>query len=106
LSDSIESSIINKFYNDLEISRYKSSNKLSSNEMNYRSAGGRYWKIFLDKPFGTGNSSEKRATFENVDRYVIIASVSSDVFWWYYSSHFDMFNLGDYQIFGFRLSNI
>lgn len=106
LSDAIESKIINKFYNNKSISIFKCPDKLSTNEMNYRSAGGRYWKIFLDKPFGTGNSSEKKATFEGIDRYVIISSVSSDVFWWYYSSHYDMFNLGDYQIFGFRISDI
>ena len=46
--------------------------------MNYRSAGGRYWKIFLDKSFGTGNSSEKRATFENIDRYVTKLSQVND----------------------------
>ena len=106
LSSDIELSILKKFYVNSAISLYKSTNKASNNEMNYRSAGGRYWKIFLDKPFGTGNSSEKRVTFNDIDRYVIISSVSSDVFWWYYSSHFDMFNLGDYQIFGFRLSKL
>ena len=106
LSSDIELAILLKFYTNNAISFFKSSNKASSNEMDYRSAGGRYWKIFLDKPFGTGNSSEKRVTFNDIDRYVIISSVSSDVFWWYYSSHFDMFNLGDYQIFGFRLSNL
>ena len=106
LSSDIELAILQKFYTNNAISFYKSTNKASSNEMNYRSAGGRYWKVFLDKPFGTGNSSEKRVTFNDIDRYVIISSVSSDVFWWYYSSHFDMFNLGDYQIFGFRLSKL
>ena len=106
LSSDIELAMLLKFYTNNAISFYKSTNKASSNEMNYRSAGGRYWKIFLDKPFGTGNSSEKRVTFNDIDRYVIISSVSSDVFWWYYSSHFDMFNLGDYQIFGFRLSKL
>ena len=106
ISSDIELAILLKFYTNNAISFFKSSNKASSNEMDYRSAGGRYWKIFLDKPFGTGNSSEKRVTFNDIDRYVIISSVSSDVFWWYYSSHFDMFNLGDYQIFGFRLSNL
>ena len=106
ISSDIELSILQKFYTNSAISFFKSTNKASSNEMNYRSAGGRYWKIFLDKPFGTGNSSEKRVTFNDIDRYVVISSVSSDVFWWYYSSHFDMFNLGDYQIFGFRLSKL
>lgn len=29
---------------------------------------------------------------------------SSNLFWWYYSLNFDMFNLKDYMIFSFRLT--
>lgn len=34
-----------------------------------------------------------------------VSLISSSTFWWYYSSHFDMFNLKDYMIFGFRFSD-
>lgn len=105
LSSNIENNIFTKFYKDLPIATYKIKASNTSNVFHYRSAGGRYWKVILDIPFGTGNSSEKSAGLLNIDKYIIISALSSDVFWWYYSSHYDMFNLGDYQIFGFRLTN-
>lgn len=99
----IECRIINKFYNSQPLSINKNNSRLLTNDtFYYRSAGGRYWKVFLDKDFGTGNSSEKHAAINGLTKYVVISILSSDVFWWYYSSHYDMFNLGDYQIFGFR----
>ena len=33
-----------------------------------------------------------------------MAALNSNLFWWYYSLNFDMFNLKDYMIFAFRLS--
>lgn len=105
LSSDIEDGIFRKFYKNKPINQYKTKNVETNNVFHYRSAGGRYWKVFLDVPFGTSNSSEKSAGLINIDKYVIISALSSDIFWWYYSSHYDMFNLGDYQIFGFRLSN-
>lgn len=105
LSSDVEDGIFRKFYKNKPINQYKTKNIATNNVFHYRSAGGRYWKVFLDVPFGTGNSSEKNAGLINIDKYVIISALSSDIFWWYYSSHYDMFNLGDYQIFGFRLSN-
>lgn len=99
----IECGVIEKFYKSLPLSLYKNSSRQITNDtFFYRSAGGRYWKVFLDKDFGTGNSSEKHATITGLSKYAVISILSSDVFWWYYSSHYDMFNLGDYQIFGFR----
>ncbi len=100
---SIEMQMIEKLYDNPVINCYKST--LSSNAENciyYRTAGGRYWKIFLDKSFGTNNASEKSAIIYPISKYVIISILSSDVFWWYYSLHFDMFNLKDYMIFAFR----
>ena len=100
-----EMEIVGKFYKDAVISYYKTS--LSSeigNSIFYRTAGGRYWKVFLDKSFGTNNASEKSAIIYPISKYVIISILSSNVFWWYYSLHFDMFNLKDYMIFAFRFS--
>ena len=99
----IECSILDKFYKNQPLILNKNlSRHITENTFFYRSAGGRYWKIFLDKDFGTGNSSEKHASINGISNYSVISILSSDVFWWYYSSHYDMFNLGDYQIFGFR----
>lgn len=99
----LECQIIDKFYDSKPLSINKSTSRQITNDtFFYRSAGGRYWKVFLDKDFGTGNSSEKHAAINGMSKYVVISILSSDLFWWYYSSHYDMFNLGDYQIFGFR----
>ena len=101
----IEMTMIDKFYKDLAISNYKSSLvSETSNSIFYRTAGGRYWKVFLDKPFGTNNASEKSSIIYPISKYVTISVFSSDVFWWYYSLHFDMFNLKDYMIFAFRFN--
>jgi|WetSurMetagenome_2_1015567.scaffolds.fasta_scaffold02960_3 hypothetical protein len=104
LEDKIELSILNKFYQNKPILNDKNKS-LGNDRIFYRSAGGRYWKVFLSKSFGTNNSSEKEASFNNYSSFQMISVLSSDVFWWYYSSHFDMFNLGDYQIFGFRFNS-
>lgn len=99
----IEMNLVEKFYQDMAISYYKKT--LTSginNNIFYRTAGGRYWKVFLDKSFGTNNASEKSAVIYPINKYIIISILSSDVFWWYYSLHFDMFNLKDYMIFAFR----
>ena len=102
---SIEMKMINKFYRDGAISCYKSSMaSCTDNSIYYRTAGGRYWKVFLDKTFGTNNASEKSAVIYPISKYVAICVLSSDVFWWYYSLHFDMFNLKDYMIFAFRFN--
>ena len=71
----------------------------------YRTAGVRYWIIFLNKGFGTESLSNKSAYFENkiVSSY-FMAAFNSNLFWWYYSLNFDMFNLKDYMIFAFKLN--
>jgi len=104
LSDSkFESKILPKYYSNKPITLLI--NESARNRVFYRTAGGRYWKTFLDEPFGTGTVSEKSTGF-NFSNYAAIAIFSSDFFWWHYSCHFDMFNLKDYMIFGYRISNI
>ena len=102
LSNPIENSLIWKFKSFQTLINDKKDKVDADKAVNYRSAGGRYWKVFLDVPFGTGNQSEKKASFHSLSALSVVAILSSDIFWWYYSSHFDMFNLGDYQIFGFN----
>ena len=99
----IESGILRKFYTHKPIN-YLVSGSSTDDIMFYRTAGGRYWKIFLNTSFGTETLSEKSVSFRNASVETMIAILSSDVFWWYYSSHFDMFNLKDYMIFAFRCS--
>jgi tRNA1(Val) A37 N6-methylase TrmN6 len=100
----IETSILGKFYLNKPIS-YLKSEQPTKNVIYYRTAGGRYWKVISDKPSGTDTVSEKAAYFRNLTSHQAVAIISSSTFWWYYSCHFDMFNLKDYMIFGFRFSD-
>ena len=102
-NQSIEESLLPKLYSNRPIGEFKSQQP-TKNLIAYRSAGGRYWKVVLDKPFGTTTASEKFAYFNNLTGKQAVAVISSSTFWWYYSCHFDMFNLADYMIFGFRFS--
>lgn len=102
-NDIIETGILNKIYSNKAIS-YLKSEKATKNLIYYRTAGGRYWKVISDKLSGTDAVSEKAAYFNIISSYQAISLISSSTFWWYYSCHFDMFNLKDYMIFGFRFS--
>ncbi|GHU01279.1 hypothetical protein FACS1894147_00830 [Spirochaetia bacterium] len=103
--DRIESNILQKFYTNQPIAMVKS-DTVTKNVIYYRTAGGRYWKVVSDKPSGTETLSEKKAFFTDLTNFQAIAIISSTTFWWYYSCHFDMFNLKDYMIFGFRISDM
>lgn len=76
-------------------------------ELHYRTAGVRYWIIFLNHGFNTESLSNKVAYFESeeVSKFYM-AALNSNLFWWYYALNFDMFNLKDYMIFNFRLNFI
>lgn len=100
----VEFSILDKFLKNKSIAIYVSEKK-TENKLVYRTAGGRYWKVFNDTEAEKKTLSEKIAYLSNLNDRVAIAVLSSSTFWWYYSSHFDMFNLKDYMIFGFRFSN-
>ncbi len=99
----IERDILKKFYINSPIYNFKSTDK-TKEAIYYRTAGGRYWKIILDRPFKTNNASEKKCFFHTVTGSSVVSLLSSSLFWWYYSVHFDMFNLKDYMILGFRFS--
>ncbi|HOA51044.1 MAG TPA: hypothetical protein PKI05_02230 [Thermogutta sp.] len=82
----------------LEISKARTSQCL-----HYRTAGGRYFKIFSDRPLGTESTSNKRKFLkEEYNARAAIAVLSSSLWWWYYTLHFDMYNCKDYMIYGFR----
>ena len=71
--------------------------------MFYRTAGGRYFKIFSDREFGSESKSNKDKCFQKeVDVHEIIAVLSSSLWWVYYTLHFDMYNCKDYMMYNFR----
>jgi hypothetical protein len=104
-SSLIESSIYEKFEKHLPVNYYLSSVKNEECKICYRTAGVRYWIIFLNEGFNTESLSNKDNYFKEKDMsYYYMAALNSNLFWWYYSLNFDMFNLKDYMIFAFRLS--
>jgi len=75
------------------------------NTLYYRSAGGLYWKVFLNYPWPYHTTSNKHCSFQlPYDRDILVALLNSSLFWWYYTVTFDSFNLKDYMLFGFRFS--
>jgi len=75
----------------------------NANIVAYRTAGGGYWLTFLCREFESASLSNKTATFvESVDSRAMMAVLSSSLFWWFYYTRFDLFNLKDYMLFGFR----
>ena len=106
-----------RFTNPLEISIFNKYNKHHSiagqidrngnSFVYYRSAGLRYWIIFLINEFGTESLSNKKLRFaSNKVSAPIMAGLNSNLFWWYYSTNYDMFNLTESNINEFKLDNI
>ena len=104
-SSMIESSIYEKFAQHSVVNRYLSALKKDECKICYRTAGVRYWIIFLNNGFNTESLSNKDNFFQERDMsHYYMAALNSNLFWWYYSINYDMFNLKDYMIFAFRLS--
>ena len=75
--------------------------------MYYRTAGLRYWIIFVRRGFGTDSESNNNIDFdkpEKADYY--LSALNSNLYWWYYSTNYDMFNQTMSNIYDFRLSYI
>lgn len=103
-SSSLETSIYNKYMKH-NPARLQISNINNGNKLCYRTAGVRYWIILLNKGFGTKSLSNKEKNMSSKEAAMFyMAAFNSNLFWWYYSLNFDMFNLTDYMIFGFRLN--
>jgi hypothetical protein len=99
-----ENTIMEKILRHRCISHYLATG-LNQNSMFYRSAGGLYWKVFINYPWPYQTTSNKRCSFqEDYDRDVFVALFNSSLFWWYYTVTFDTLNLKDYMLFGFRFS--
>ncbi len=68
----------------------------SNNRVLYR-RGGLYWKVFVD--FETDSSEEKIIhVLPQIDKYAIIAVLSSDLWWWYFTITSDCRHLGNRDI--------
>ena len=77
----------------------------NQNRMFYRSAGGLYWKVFVNFIWPYDTTSNKQCAFQECyDCDVFVALFNSSLFWWYYTVTFDTFNLKDYMLFGFRFT--
>jgi hypothetical protein len=100
----IENAIMQKVLQHRTVKSYLA-NAPNQNIMYYRSAGGLYWKIFINVAWPYQTTSNKQCFFqESYDRDIFVALFNSSLFWWYYTVTFDTFNLKDYMIFGFRFS--
>jgi len=68
----------------------------SQNNVFYR-RGGLYWKVFVD--FETHSSEEKIISLmSDVDRFHVIAALSSSLWWWYFTITSDCRHLGNRDI--------
>lgn len=102
----IENSIFSKIMKEPPIEYYLGIDQID-NRIYYRTAGGRYWKIFINRPFKTESTSNKSKSFNSdYDRDVFVAVLNSNLYWWFYCSFFDLYNLKDYMIFKFPFKYI
>lgn len=99
-----ENAMMEKILRHKKISHYLAPTP-NQNTMFYRSAGGLYWKVFVNFAWPYQTTSNKQCSFQEIyERDVFIALLNSSLFWWYYTVTFDTFNLKDYMIWGFRFS--
>jgi len=99
-----ENAMMEKILRHKKISHYLAPMP-NQNTMFYRSAGGLYWKVFVNFPWPYQTTSNKQCSFQEIyERDVFVALFNSSLFWWYYTVTFDTFNLKDYMIWGFRFS--
>ncbi len=101
----IEKSIIQKLLKDTAISKYTTS-AITSESISYRTAGGRYWKIVINRPFATESTSNKTKYINrSISSNALVAILNSNLMWWYYVKYFDLYNFKDYMIFNFRYTD-
>ena len=99
----IEKNIFEKYRSNNKITQFVYPN--NSNNIYYRTAGGGYWVPFLNDDFDSESVSNKSTSINSdYDAKVLTAALNSNLFWWYYSINFDLFNFKDYMIFGFQLN--
>ena len=100
----VEAGIFEKYSKERLISYYIGGNS-ASNRIFYRTAGGGYWVTFLNNEFDCVSVSNKHTFIKpEYKSKVLTAILNSNLFWWYYSINYDLFNFKDYMIFGFQFS--
>ena len=100
----IEASIFEKYSSERLIASYIGGCNIS-NSIFYRTAGGGYWVTFLNKEFDCVSVSNKHTALKaEYNSKIITAALNSNLFWWYYSINYDLFNFKDYMIFGFQFT--
>ncbi len=103
-SNPLEKSILLKYNLNKKIS-YMFVNTASKYAIHYRSAGLRYWIIFLNNGFGTNSASNKCKYIIGKDESKqLMACLNSNIYWWYYATNYDMFNQTEANIADFRYS--
>ena len=105
VGNNTEKSIFEKYACQKEVSVYLSDSEIADNTVYYRTAGGGYWVTFLNAEFDCIAVSNKYASFKKeYNSKIFSAAFNSNLFWWYYSINYDLFNFKDYMIFGFQLT--
>lgn len=103
IGSQIEYNIFKKYSIHRHTSEYITCEK-NENSIYYRTAGGGYWVTFLNAKFDCDAVSNKCAYIQNhVKAKTLTAVYNSNLFWWYYSINYDLFNFKDYMIFGFQI---
>ena len=99
----IELSIKEKYYSNSIIRKYLGTS--SNNKLYYRSAGGGYWISILNNPFDSHTTSNREASFNrDYNAKVFSSFMNSSLFWWYYSTNYDLFNFTESWMFGSYLT--
>lgn len=105
LGSNIEKEIFKKYVMHTPIKKYIGLKPNSNNNLYYRTAGGGYWVTFLNAEFDCISVSNKHTVIrDDINAKVLSAALNSNLFWWYYSINYDLFNFKDYMIFGFQFS--
>ena len=103
VSSKTELSIYRKYITNRPISYDICSD--SKHCVHYRSAGLRYWIIFVRGGFNTESASNKSKGFASSSKADFYrAALNSNLYWWYYSLNYDMFNQTDANIQEFQLT--
>ncbi len=98
----LELSIYQKFFKLKPIQNHKTIT-LNKNCIYFRTAGGRYWKVVTNFPSEYDSTANKVSAFDlMLPALAVVSMLSSNLFWWYYISAFDLYKLKDYMIFDFR----
>lgn len=109
--DDIEAGILKKLM-DADAIIEKSLAPHNRNPVYYRTTGGLYWKVFTDFPPSfvvngkAGHSTrETRLNLQSQDViHTIIASLSSNIFWWWYTITSNLRDLNPSDIYSFPIS--